>query len=317
LDHLTQVCVVLRKESLYAKPKKCTFLTDQVIFLGVVISSQGISADPDKIKTIVEWPESRNIREVRSIHGLATFYRRFIQNFRTIMTPITDCLKKEEFEWTKAATKAFQEIKERMTEEWTKAATKAFQEIKERMTEEWTKAATKAFQEIKERMTEAPVMRLSDFMKFFEITCDASGIGIGSVLSQEKHHVAYFSEKLNDARQRYSTYDKEFYAVVQALRYWHHYLLLQEFVVHSDHEALKYLNSQKKLNSRHGRWVKFLQACTYVLKHEARVKNRVVDALSRRRALLSVMSTEVVDFEKIKNTYESCPDFRNIYSLKG
>jgi len=181
-------------------------------FLGVVVSSHGVSADPDKIKTIVEWSEPLNIREVRSFHGLATFYRRFIRNFSTIMAPITNCLKREDFELTKAAAKAF-----------------------------W---------EIKERMTEAPVMRLSDFRKVFKITCDASGVGIGGVLSQEKHPVAYFSEKLNDAKQRYSTYDKEFYAVVQALRYWRHYLLPQEFVIYSDHEALKYLNSQKKLNSR-------------------------------------------------------------------
>ena len=72
---------------------------------------------------------------------------------------------------------------------------------------EWTKADAKAFREIKERMTEAPVMRLPDFAKVFEITCDASGVGIGGVLSQEKYLVAYFSKKLNDARQRYSTYD--------------------------------------------------------------------------------------------------------------
>ena len=166
-------------------------------------------------------------------------------------------------------------------------------------------------------MTEAPVMRLPDFTKVFEITCDASSVGIGGVLSQEKHPVAYFSEKLNDAKQRYSTYDKEFYAVVQALRYWRHYLLPQEFVIYSDHEALKYLNSQKKLNSRHGRWVEFLQNYTYVLKHKARVENRVAYALSRHRTLLFVMSTEMAGFEKIKDTYESCPDFGNIYSLKG
>jgi len=98
-------------------------------------------------------------------------------------------------------------------------------------------------------MAEAPVMRLPDFTKVFGITCDISGVGIGGVLSQEKHLVTYFSEKLNDARQRYSTNDKEFYAVVQALRYWRHYLLPQEFVIYSDREALKYLNSQKKLNS--------------------------------------------------------------------
>ena len=109
------------------------------------------------------------IREVRSFHGLATFYRRFIKNFSAIMAPITDCLKSEGLQWTPAATKAFTEIK--------------------RM------------------MIEAPVMRLLNFSKAFEITCDASRLAIGGVLSQENHPVAYFSEKLNNARHRYSTYD--------------------------------------------------------------------------------------------------------------
>ena len=61
--------------------------------------------------------------------------------------------------------------------------------------------------------------------------------------------------------------------------------------------------------------VEFLQDYTYVLKHKARIKNRVADALSCRHALLSVMSTEVVDFKKIKDTYESCPNFGNIYTV--
>ena len=100
-------------------------------------------------------------------------------------------------------------------------------------------------------MTEAPVMRLLDFTKPFEVECNASGIGIGGVLSQERHPIAYFSEKLNNAKQKYSTYDKEFYAITRALWHWHYYLLSQEFVIYSDHEALRYLHSQKKLNFRH------------------------------------------------------------------
>jgi len=139
-------------------------------------------------------------------------------------------------------------------------------------------------------MIEAPVMRLLDFSKVFEVTCDASGLAIGDVLSQENHHVAYFSEKLNDARQRYSTYDKKFYAIVQTLRYWRHYLLPQEFVLYSDHGALKYLKSQKRLNVRHSKWAEFLQDYPFVLKHKARVENKVVDALSRRVMILIVMS---------------------------
>jgi len=102
-------------------------------------------------------------------------------------------------------------------------------------------------------MIEALVMRLPDFSKVFEVMCDASGIGIGGVLSQEKHPIAFFSEKLSGVKLNYSTYDKEFYAVMQSLRHWRYYLLPYESVLYSDHEALRYLNPQKKLSARHGR----------------------------------------------------------------
>ena len=122
----------------------------------------------------------------------------------------------------------------------------------------WTKAVAKAFNEVKQKMTETLAMCLPDFTKPFEVECDASGIGIGGVLSQERHPITYFSEKLNDAKQKYSTYDKEFYTIIQALWHWRRYLLSREFVIYSDHEALCYLHSQKKLNFRHGSWVEFL-----------------------------------------------------------
>ena len=205
LHHLRLVCQTLRENSLYANPKKCEFMTTRVIFLGFVVTPKGVSADLEKVRAIVEWHVPASIHDVRSFHGLATFYRCFIRGFSSIVAPITDCIRKGGFQWTKAADKAFLEIKD--------------------------------------RMVQAPVLRLPDFSKVFEVACDASGVGIGGVLSQENHPVAFFSEKLNKAKIKYSTYDKEFYAVVQALRYWRHYLLPHEFVLFSDHEALRYLNS--------------------------------------------------------------------------
>ena len=176
LDHLTQVCTILGKESLYGNLKKCYFFTDKVVFLGFIVSFEGVSSNPQKVQLIVHWLEAKNIQEIRSFHGLVSFYHRFIKGFSTIMFPIIDFMNQREFIWTKVAIKTFNEVKQ--------------------------------------KMTEAPIMRLPDFTKPFEVKCDALGIGIGGVLSQECHLIAYFSEKSNDAKQKYSTYDKEFYVII-------------------------------------------------------------------------------------------------------
>ena len=94
----------------------------------------------------------------------------------------------------------------------------------------------------------------------FEGNCDASGVGIGAMLSQEKRPVAFYSEKLCDARRSWSTYDKEFYSVVRALWMWEHYLVGKEFILYSDCVALKHLSSQMRISKEmHTRWIQFLQ----------------------------------------------------------
>jgi len=114
---------------------------------------------------------------------------------------------------------------------------------------EWTKAAQRAFESIKGRLCLAPILALPNFDLLFEVECDASGVGIGAILTQAKHPLAYFSEKLNGSRLNYSTYDKEFYTIVRALEHWNHYLKPKSFVLHSDHKALSFINGQQKLNT--------------------------------------------------------------------
>eukprot|EP01018_Ginkgo_biloba_P023503 Gb_02514 [translate_table: standard] len=98
---------------------------------------------------------------------------------------------------------------------------------------QWTNAPQRSFELLKRKVTEASILTLPDFNKIFEVECDASSVGIGAILSQEG--VAFFSEKLNEARRKYSTYDMEFYAMIQALKHWRHYLLPKEFVLFTDH----------------------------------------------------------------------------------
>ncbi|GKA17094.1 putative reverse transcriptase domain-containing protein [Tanacetum coccineum] len=111
-----------------------------------------------------------------------------------------------------------------------------------------------AFDILKAKVIEAHVLALPNFDEVFQVECDASGVGIGGVLSRNQQPIAFFSEKLNDARHKYSTYDKEFYAIVRSLDTWRHYLLSNKFVMFYDHEALKFINGQHKLKSRHAKF---------------------------------------------------------------
>ena len=112
------------------------------MFLGYVVSTKGIAVDEEKVKAIKEWPIPKSITEVRSFHGLASFYRRFVKDFNTLAAPLTEIVKK-------------------------------FVGFK------WGSEQGRAFIEIKERLCGAPLLALSDFSKTFEIECDASRIGIG------------------------------------------------------------------------------------------------------------------------------------------
>ncbi|PKU86846.1 putative mitochondrial protein [Dendrobium catenatum] len=275
--HLADIFQLLRKHKLYLNKAKCEFAMATVHFLGFIISAQGVSMDPSKVAAVRDWPRPQTITEVRSFHGLTNFYRRFIRGFSVIMAPITDCLKRQTFMWT--------------TEQ------------------------QNSFETIKAALSSAPVLALPDFNKPFNVDTDASGIGVGAVLSQDNKPIEFFSEKLSPTRQKWSTYEQELYAVVRALKQWEHYLLHQDFILCSDHQSLQYLNTQKNINRMHARWIIFLQKFSFVLKHKSGSQNRVADALSRRSALITKLQTELTGLESLKDLYPQDPDFAKAWEI--
>ena len=173
----------------------------------------------------------------------------------------------------------------------------------------WNEAATKAFELIKVKLTIAALLVLPNFDTPFELHCDASKIGIGAILSQLSKPVAYFSEKLKSAQLNYSTYNIEFYALVQSLKHWSSYLAYNDFILYSDHKALKHLNSQDKLSTRHAKWVAFMQQFSFTIKHKSGTLNKVADALCRKISLLTTMKFEVIGFELLKDSLSIDPVF--------
>lgn len=244
ISHIRDVLCILRQEQLFAARQKCEFSVPEVLFLGYVVTGQGLSMDQSNVEAVRWWPVPITITEIRSFHGPASFYRRFVSHFSSIMAPITSCMKEGHFHWTLEATEAFELIKT--------------------------------------KLTTAPILILPDFSETFELHSDAFKLGIRAVLSRRGLPIAYYSKKLTGVRSWYSTYDVEFYAVVQAIKHWRQYLVHHEFILFTDHDALRHLDSEAKFSSRHASWIAYLQKFTFSIRYQSGKTNRVADALSSR-----------------------------------
>jgi hypothetical protein len=177
----------------------------------------------------------------------------------------------------------------------------------------WIEEAEKSFNLLKKKITKQPILVLQDFSKTFQVRCDVSGFAIGVVLSQDDRPITYFSEKLNEAKVKYSTYEKEFYAVIQALKKWRHYLVPKEFVLYSDNHALQFVTQHEKLNQKHYKLVEFMQNFTFVIKHIYGIANKVADALRRKCLLMQEFRVRNLGFDNLKEMYRDDLDFKEAY----
>jgi hypothetical protein len=159
----------------------------------------------------------------------------------------------------------------------------------------WTAECEASFQELKRRLTTAPILILPNPMEPFVVYCDASLMGLGGVLMQNRQVVAYASRQLKIHERNYPTHDLELAAVVFVLKLWRHYLYGARFDVFSDHKSLKYLFDQKELNMRQRRWLEFLKDYDFSLNYHPGKANVVADAPSRKSLHMSMLMVKELE----------------------
>ncbi|KAK9089569.1 hypothetical protein Scep_028651 [Stephania cephalantha] len=237
-------CETLREHILYAKFSKCEFWLSEVKFLGHVVGAAGIAVDPAKIQVILDWPATTSNRD-SSFSGLKGYYRRFVKDFSKIASPMTKLTQKD--------------VK--------------FQ---------WSEECEESFAQLKNLLTTAPVLTLPEAGKGFMVYTDASRMGLGCVLMQEKWYKWHkHQDKVKIHEKNYPTHDLELAAVVFARRYGDIILYGEKFTLYTDHKSLKYLFTQKELNMRQRRWLEFLKDYDFSLEYHLGKANVVADAPSR------------------------------------
>lgn len=244
--NLAQVLKRLKEARLKIQLDKCEFFKKETQFLGHTVSEDGVRPNSDKIEIIKKWPIPKTEKEVRQFLGTLGYYRRFIKDFAKIVKPLTALLRKDaEFEITPEINACFEKCKQILTLD--------------------------------------PVLIYPDFSKEFILTTDASDYAIGAVLSQgpagNDRPIAYASRTLSKTEERYSTTEKEFLAIVWAVKHFRPYLYGRKFKMFTDHQPLTF--SMTNANHRIIRGKLALEEFDYELIYKPGKQNVVADALSR------------------------------------
>ena len=236
LESLRRVLERIRATGLKLHPEKCHFMRREVQSLGHMVGGEGIGTMEAKVQAVADWPTSANQKQLKSFLGLASYNRKFLQGFSCLAAPLHQLPQKDsDFVWTEQCQGAFSSLQR--------------------------------------ALSEAPVLAPADLSLPFVLDTDASGVGVGGVLSQVgpegERVVAYFSQAFNKAEWRYCVTSRELLAMVLSIRHFKYYLCGLPFVVRTDHSALQWLMSFKEPERQVARWLEELQAYVFEVEHRA------------------------------------------------
>ncbi|KAJ8706686.1 hypothetical protein PYW07_012764 [Mythimna separata] len=271
LETLETLLERLHNSGIKLKKNKCFFMTNQVKYLGYIISADGIKTDPEKVEGIINIPSPRNVTELRSFLGTINFYAKFVGNLSTILAPLYNLLKKG-------------------------------------ITWNWDRECELSYRKVKSILTSVDVLAHYDPDKPLFLTCDASARGLGGVLTQlcegecagagvgagtgpRERPVIYVSRALTNAEKNYSQIEREALAIIFSLEKLHQYLYGRRFTLRTDHKPLVTIFGPKQgvpsmAASRLQRWAIKLAAYTYDIEF-VRSKDNGADGLSRLPARTS------------------------------
>jgi len=257
LEHIEAVLQLLDQDGWKVKSSKCSFAQRTIAYLGHVISEAGVATDPSKISAIQAWPTPTSVKDLRSFLGLSGYYRKFVQHYGIISKPLTNLLRKY-------------------------------------VPFVWTAEADQSFLALKQALITAPVLALPDFTKPFTIETDACGVGIGAILSQQGHPLAYVSKALGPKNMGLSTYEKEYMAIILAVEQWRSYLQHSDFTIFTDQKSLAQFNTQRLHTAWQHKVFTKLLGFQYKVLYKKGTENGAADALSRHPNHAEVMATSTV-----------------------
>lgn len=244
----------LQEAGLKLNKGKCIWAVQSVSFLGYEISENTVRPDPKKAEAIASFPRPNDTKELRRFLGMVSYYREHMPKLSVMAAPLYRLTKKN-------------------------------------ATFVWNVQCDGAFNKLKERLVNPPVRCIPDPSKSFVVITDACSDGVGGVLQQVNDHsvsvvIEYASKKFDNTQRKWSTIEKEAYAIVWVIKKWRHYLLGKKFLLKTDHKPLCWLRSKKDLNNKLGRWCLDLQQYQFDIEHVKGEDNVVADALSRREVAI-------------------------------